>query len=515
MTRGMTGGVSREMSSPARIAPGSDADGSADTLDNVTTGPEVAAFFDFDGTVIDGFSAVVFQWDRIRHLRMSPAELGRLLLLVPPLVIGRADTADIITSALAGLQGHSEEELAEQGERLFADQLARLVYPEARARIAAHQARGHTIVLASSAVHFQVDAFARDLGIEHVLCTAIESTPDGVLTSQVVGPLLREAAKATAVRAFAERRGIDLNASFAYANGEEDIPFLQAVGHPYAINPGSGLAAAAAKEGWPVQRYASRRGFDLGRTVRTGAGYGSMLLAGGVGAAVGLLNRSRRQGINTMTSVAPDLALALTGVTLRVQGEEHLWLSRPAVFIANHQSPADVLVLAGLLRRDFTGVAKKELGRHPVLGPLGRLAQVVFIDRTDSERAIADLGGAVDKLRDGVSIIVLPEGTRSPTPQPGPFKKGAFHIALQAGVPIVPIVICNSGDVMWRNARTIRPGTVDVVVHPPISTDHWQVATLDERVRQIRQLYLDTLRTVPAFPQVPEGHGTAAGRSGW
>ena len=88
----------------------------------------------------------------------------------------------------------------------------------------------------------------------------------------------------------------------------------------------------------------------------------------------------------------------------------------------------------------------------------------------------------VDKLREGVSIAIAPEGTRSVSYRLGPFKKGAFHIAMQAGVPVVPIVIRNAGELMWRNSFWLRPGTVDVRVLKPIPTHKWKAETIDDHV---------------------------------
>ena len=88
---------------------------------------------------------------------------------------------------------------------------------------------------------------------------------------------------------------------------------------------------------------------------------------------------------------------------------------------------------------------------------------------------------------------MAPEGTRSATPRPGPFKKGAFHIAIQAGVPMVPIVLENAGELMWRHDQTVRRGTVRAVVHPPIDTSTWSVDTLDDHVAQVRGVFLETL----------------------
>jgi putative phosphoserine phosphatase / 1-acylglycerol-3-phosphate O-acyltransferase len=108
------------------------------------------------------------------------------------------------------------------------------------------------------------------------------------------------------------------------------------------------------------------------------------------------------------------------------------------------------------------------------------------------------LAPVVEKLRDGVSIAIAPEGTRSATPRLGRFKKGAFHIAMEAGVPIVPIVIRNAGDVMWKGSPLIRKGTIDVAVLKPVSTEGWKVDELDERIADIRQRYLDTLERWPS-----------------
>ncbi len=99
----------------------------------------------------------------------------------------------------------------------------------------------------------------------------------------------------------------------------------------------------------------------------------------------------------------------------------------------------------------------------------------------------------MDKLQSGISIAIAPEGTRSPSPRLGKFKKGGFHLAMQAGVPIVPIVIHNAGERMWRNSLVAHPGTVDVDVLAPVSTDGWDLADLDRHVDEVRTLFEDCL----------------------
>jgi putative phosphoserine phosphatase/1-acylglycerol-3-phosphate O-acyltransferase len=176
-----------------------------------------------------------------------------------------------------------------------------------------------------------------------------------------------------------------------------------------------------------------------------------------------------------------------------VSGEEHLWSQRPAVFVFNHQSLLDAIVVLSLLRRDFTGVAKAEAKKMPLFGQLFQLADVAFVERGNTAQAREALAPAVDRLKAGTSLALAPEGTRSPTPHPGRFKKGAFHMAMQAGVPMVPIVLENTGELMWRFDRSLRPGTVRAVVHPPIDTSGWRVETMNEHVAQVRGLFLETL----------------------
>ncbi len=230
-----------------------------------------------------------------------------------------------------------------------------------------------------------------------------------------------------------------------------------------------------------------------------------MFTAMATGVAFGLLNRSHRSGLDTTTALIGELGLSLAGVQLRVRGEQNLWDQRPAVFLFNHQSQLDVAILCKLLREGFTGIAKKELATDPVFGLAFRLAGVAFVDRSDHGHGRQALEPAVQRLRNGISVLIAPEGTRSVTPALGEFKKGAFHMAMQAGVPVVPIVIRNAGEMMWRDAMTIRAGCVDVVVHPAIDVSAWTTDELTERVAGVRQLYADTLAS---WPESRPGRGS-------
>ena len=104
---------------------------------------------------------------------------------------------------------------------------------------------------------------------------------------------------------------------------------------------------------------------------------------------------------------------------------------------------------------------------------------------------------AVEKLKGGTSIAIAPEGTRSPTTRLGRFKKGGFHLAMQAQVPIVPIVIHNAGDLMWRNSFVAHPGVVYVDVLEPIDTKDWKLEDLDEHIAEVRARFQEVLDAGP------------------
>jgi putative phosphoserine phosphatase / 1-acylglycerol-3-phosphate O-acyltransferase len=465
-------------------------------IESGPAGPETGAFFDLDGTLIAGYSAHVFFQEFLRRREMSARDLTRSLVAGIDMSLRGSDVTRLVEIAAGSWEGRSEDDLEELAERLFVQRIAGMVYPDARRIVRAHQGMGHTVVMASSATRYQVGPLARDLGIEDLLTTSI-GVARGVFTGELKGKVLWGPEKARAVRDFARRRGIELSRSHAYGNGDEDVPFLEAVGLPHPINPQSQLARLAEERGWPVHQLSGRGRAGMRQIVRTGAAIGALGTAAVLGSGIGLLNRSRREAANFATAVGSDAALSLAGVRLRVIGEENLWSRRPAVFVFNHQSSIDVPVIGSLVRRDVTGVAKKEAARDPRFTLIGYLTDVAYVDRGNTAQAKSALGPAVERLRDGVSIAIAPEGTRSPTPRLGRFKKGAFHLALQGGVPIVPIVIRNAGDVMWRRSFVIRPGTVDVAVLEPIATDGWTVEELEKHVAEVRQLFIDTLENWP------------------
>ncbi|PJE20712.1 MAG: HAD-IB family hydrolase [Mycobacterium sp.] len=466
-------------------------------------GPKVGAFFDLDGTLVAGFTAVILTQERLRRRDMGVGELLSMIQGALNHTLGRIEFEELISKASMALAGRVLEDLDEIGERLFNQRIESRIYPEMRELVRAHVARGHTVVLSSSALTIQVNPVARFLGISNTLTNKFETNEDGLLTGGVIKPILWGPGKAAAVQRFAAEHDIDLKDSYFYADGDEDVALMYLVGNPRPTNPEGKMAAVAKRRGWPILKFDSRGGVGLRRQIRTLAGFGSMVpvAAGAVG--LGLLTRNRRRGVNFFTSNFSSLLLATCGVHLNVIGAENLTAQRPAVFIFNHRNQVDPIISGALVKDNWVGVGKKELQRDPIMGTMGKLLDGVFIDRDDPDSAVEMLRTVEDRARNGLSIVIAPEGTRLDTTEVGPFKKGPFRIAMSAGIPIVPIVIRNAEIVASRNSTTLNPGTVDVAVFPPISVKDWTLDTLSERIAEVRQLYLDTLADWP-YDGLPE-----------
>jgi putative phosphoserine phosphatase / 1-acylglycerol-3-phosphate O-acyltransferase len=482
--------------------------GSVAEVDASPEGPHIGAFFDLDGTLVAGFTVAAVTKDRLRRREVGASEFLRMMQLALEYRLGRNQFEGVIEGAVRSAKGRLAEDVEEMGERVFRQSIADLIYPEMRDLVRAHQRRGHTVVLSSSALTMQAEPVARYLGIDHVVCNRFVINEAGVLTGEIERPVIWGTTKATSVQRFAAEHQVNLRQSYFYADGDEDLALMHLVGNPRPVNPGPGLSKVAARRGWPVLRFSSRdAGSPLGQ-VRALAGIGSLgpLAAGALG--IGVLARNKRAGVNFLTKYWPETMLSLSGVKLNVTGAGNLTARRPAVFIFNHRNNFDVFMVAALVRDNWTGVAKKELESNPLAGPLGKLLDAAFIDRADSTSAVAALAGVEEAARKGLSILIAPEGSRMDAQavgplEVGPFKKGAFRIAMATGLPVVPVVIRNSDSVAGRNAYRLVPGTVDIAVLPPIEVGDWTHEELPKLIEQVRTLYLETLADWPAGAGTP------------
>lgn len=178
-------------------------------------------------------------------------------------------------------------------------------------------------------------------------------------------------------------------------------------------------------------------------------------------------------------------ALWLVGVKVKIEGVENL--AGPAVFVSNHRSLIDVVVLPAILPATMRWVAKRELQKIPVWGWAFARGGAVLIDRGNPRTAMLGIREALKTLPAGWSMVLFPEGTRSADSKLKRFKKGAFHIALETRLPMVPIGMDGVDEIIHKGDWLVRGGEVRVTVGKPIPTTHWSHETLDQHITQVRE----------------------------
>lgn len=163
--------------------------------------------------------------------------------------------------------------------------------------------------------------------------------------------------------------------------------------------------------------------------------------------------------------------LRLSGMKIVVKGRELLDPNQTYVFVSNHHSYLDTATLFVYPGRRIGILAKKELLKVPILGYGMGFVNIMAIDRSNRERALQTIEAATARIRSGISIGVFAEGTRAMPGQFLPFKKGAFYMATEAGVPIVPVAIKNTDCLMGKGTGRSKPGTIEMVLLPPVFTE--------------------------------------------
>ena len=220
-------------------------------------GAHIGAFFDLDGTLVDGFTATAHAGDRIRRRQAKIGEVTGVIEAAMRYRFGRVDFARLLERAAGYLRGESLAELDDVGERLFRERVRSRLFPAMHEVVLAHQRRGHTVVMCSSALTIHAEPVARFLEIDHVVCNHFEVDAAGRLTGRIVRPVIWGRRKADAVEQLCGLREIALADSYFYADGNEDIALMSLVGYPRPVNPRRELATRAAVEGWPVLRVAT------------------------------------------------------------------------------------------------------------------------------------------------------------------------------------------------------------------------------------------------------------------
>jgi 1-acyl-sn-glycerol-3-phosphate acyltransferase len=182
-----------------------------------------------------------------------------------------------------------------------------------------------------------------------------------------------------------------------------------------------------------------------------------------------------------------------TPILVRVQGRQHMLPGQSYVVVSNHQSQYDILLLYGWLGVDFKWVMKQDLRRVPFLGFACEKIGHIFIDRANHAAAMASLEAAKGRIRGGTSVVFFPEGTRSRSGELGRFKKGAFRMAIDLGLPILPVSILGTREILPTRTIDIFPGKACLSIHPPIPTDGCDEASLPRLMERTAAVIRDGL----------------------
>lgn len=214
-----------------------------------------------------------------------------------------------------------------------------------------------------------------------------------------------------------------------------------------------------------------------------------------------------------MTMWGAWTGVRLAGIRVKTVGLDKLDPSRTYIFMSNHVSNVDPPILMPLIPRRMSIMVKKELFRVPILSRLMRFGSLVPVDRGNRESGIAAVRAAAEVIRQGLNMTVYVEGHRSFDGKLLPFKKGPFYLAQECGVPIVPVTIVGTHDVMPKKRFAIKPGTVTVIFHPPIEPkDFGSRDCLMARVRRAIEsgLPAELQEPTPTTPETRVHEGSAS-----
>jgi 1-acyl-sn-glycerol-3-phosphate acyltransferase len=178
--------------------------------------------------------------------------------------------------------------------------------------------------------------------------------------------------------------------------------------------------------------------------------------------------------------------LRLANTRVEVIGRENVIGNGPQIFMANHQSDFDILIVLAHIPGQFRWIAKKELFKIPLFGQAMRKAGYIEIDRQNHAKALQSLEEAAQKIREGKSVVTFPEGTRSKDGTVQPFKQGMFHLAIHSGVPIVPISIIGANRIMPKRTLRVKPGRITMVIGRPVEVSGYSIETRGELIEKVR-----------------------------
>jgi putative phosphoserine phosphatase/1-acylglycerol-3-phosphate O-acyltransferase len=418
------------------------------------TGKGSAAFFDLDRTLLKRASGPLLN-EALADAGLIPDRPvpGMKLLYRFNDVVGESLPAMALARGAALMARGWSADAVRQAAASAADRLAGEVAPYARTLLDEHRRAGRPLVLATTTPHDMVAPLAGALGFDDVVATRY-AEEDGSYTGRLEGEFVWATGKLSAVRRWAADHGADLRTSYAYSDSFSDLPLLNAVGHPHAVNPDPRLQAAALVRRWPV------------------------------------LHLDVPPGVPKVAGVEPlevvrwlALPQLLPFARFDIEGVERIPRHGPAIIAANHRSYFDPIVMglacarSGRLPRFM---AKREVLDAPVLGQVVRALGQIRVDR---EGAPADAMREAERaLLAGELVAIMPQGT---IPRGDAFndpvlhgKTGTARLAASTGAPVIPMALWGTEDVWPRASKVPRvfnvlhPPTVHVRVGPPVALTH-------------------------------------------
>ncbi|MGH9242871.1 MAG: HAD-IB family hydrolase [Acidimicrobiales bacterium] len=412
-----------------------------------------AAFFDLDRTLLRGGSGPVIG-EALRSVGILGRSLpGQGVLYRVYDLLGENRPTMVLTRQVARFaNGWPIERVREAGARA-ADTLAVAVQPFARPLFDEHREAGRLLVLATTTPHELVKPLADALGLDDVIATRYGER-DGAYDGTIAGEFVWGSGKLRAVRAWAEAHDVSLADSYAYSDSWFDLPLLEAVGHPRAVNPDPRLGVMALLRRWPIVH---------------------LDLPPGVPKLFGLIEPQRILQL----IVRPEL---MRYVRFDIDGVDHIPKDGPSIVVANHRSYFDPMAVGVTLAkrgRPVRFLGKKEVFDAPVVGPLARALGGIRVERGSG--STEPLQAAAAAIIAGEMVALMPEGTipRGPAFFDPVLKgrSGAARLAALTKAPVIPIGLWGTELVWPRNARlpnvanVLNPPTVRVRVGPPVELE--------------------------------------------
>jgi 1-acyl-sn-glycerol-3-phosphate acyltransferase len=190
------------------------------------------------------------------------------------------------------------------------------------------------------------------------------------------------------------------------------------------------------------------------------------------------------------------IALLANRVKVKLEGIENIQGEGPYIFMSNHQGYYDVFALLGRLPFQFKWLVKKELFSIPFLGWTMAAAGYINLDREGTRKTVEAMNQAAQKIQEGMSILIFPEGSRSPDGSIQPFKKGGFNLAIKSRIPIVPIAITGTREIMPKGKLTAAAGQIRIQIGHPIPTQSYSLKEREALIRKVNQAISENFKRI-------------------